>query len=129
VSLPDPTDAGPAPPAARGARGLTTRYSLRTSTGRLRLAAHAEGVSLLLLVCVGVPLKHLLGVPDVVRVLGPVHGVLFVLYLVLLAETAAGADGGGWPPRRAAAAAVASLVPFGTFFLLGPLLDRPRPPA
>lgn len=113
-----------------GAHRPARRYSLRTTAGRLRLAAHAEGVSLLLLVCVAVPLKHLLGVPDAVRVLGPIHGTLFVLYLVLLAEALAGAGGedGAWPPHRVAAAIVASFVPFGTFVLLGPLLDPPRVP-
>jgi integral membrane protein len=109
----------PAPPRAAG------RYSVRTPLGRLRLAGRAEVVSLALLVGVAVPLKHLAGDPALVRVLGPVHGVLFVCYFVFLAEVLGGAGGAPWPPRRAAMAVFAGLLPFGPLFLLDPLLDHP----
>ncbi len=118
-----------APDGAPSADAAAPRaHPLRTSRGRLRLAAHAEGVSLLLLVGVGVPLKYLAGVPDATRVLGPLHGALFVLYLVLLAEVLAGTDAAGapWGVRRGAAAVLAGLVPFGAFFLLDAALAPRR---
>ncbi len=136
VPLPDD-----APPARRGTPGDAPfpeapaaaaepprAHPLRTSRGRLRLAAHAEGVSLLLLLGVGVPLKYLAGVPAATRVLGPLHGALFVLYLVLLAEVLAGTDAAGaaWGVRRGAAAVLAGLVPFGAFFLLDAALAPRR---
>lgn len=50
----------------------------------LGIAAIAEATTLLLLVGVAVPLKHLGDWPLAVRVLGPVHGFTFVAYLWLL---------------------------------------------
>ncbi len=47
---------------------------LKTSIGRLRLLGLLEGISLLVLVGVAVPLKHLYHDPSLVRALGPVHG-------------------------------------------------------
>ena len=53
-----------------------------SSLGRLRLLGMAEGVSLLLLIGGGVPLKYLAHDPSWVRALGPVHGLLFLLYVL-----------------------------------------------
>ncbi len=130
VPLPDdaPTARRGAPDGAPADACTPRAHPLRTSRGRLRLAAHAEGVSLLLLLGVGVPLKYLAGVPAATRVLGPLHGALFVLYLVLLAEVLAGTDAAGapWGARRGAAAVLAGLVPFGAFFLLDAALAPRR---
>ena len=85
---------------------------LRDPLVRLRLAGWAEGVTLLLLFFVAIPIKRLLGLPEATRVAGAVHGLAFVAYLVVLADTAAGA---AWRLRAVAAALAAALVPFGTF--------------
>lgn len=83
---------------------------------RLRWVGFAEGVSFLLLVGVGMPLKYALDWPWVVKVVGPLHGALFVAYLVLLLlvwrEHA-------WSPSRVITCATASLLPFGPW-----LVDR-----
>jgi integral membrane protein len=79
---------------------------------RLRLAGLAEGTTLLLLVGVAVPLKRLAGWPEGVGILGPVHGLAFLVYVYALAEAA---SAGAWPRREIARAALACLVPFGTF--------------
>jgi integral membrane protein len=50
--------------------------------------AYVVGVGLLVLVCVGVPLQYLAGKPGVVNVVGPVHGFLYVLYLISAADLA-----------------------------------------
>ena len=55
---------------------------LTSSLGWLRLLALAEGTSLLLLVGVAMPLKHFYGHPALVRTLGPVHGLLFGLFVL-----------------------------------------------
>ncbi len=78
---------------------------------RLRLAGRIEGATLLLLLLVAVPLKHLAGMPGLVTVLGPVHGVAFIAYLVALLDKVAG---GGWRPRDMARAGLVALVPLGT---------------
>ena len=59
---------------------------LFSAIGRLRLMAYVEGVTLLVLVAVGVPLKYLAGHPELVSVLGPIHGVSFLIYLICLVE-------------------------------------------
>ncbi len=49
--------------------------------GRLRLLAFLEGISLLVLVFVAVPMKRMSGDPSLVQALGPVHGGLFLLFV------------------------------------------------
>lgn len=48
------------------------------------LCAAAEGVTFVLLLLVAVPLKHLAGLPEMVRLLGPVHGLAFLSYIYCL---------------------------------------------
>ena len=54
---------------------------LHSSVGRLRLIGFLEGVSLLVLLGIAVPLKHCYGNPVLVRAVGPVHGLLFLLFV------------------------------------------------
>ncbi len=87
---------------------------------QLRVIGISEGISFLLLLFVAMPLKYLLEQPGAVRVVGMVHGVLFILYVVGLYRAAMARD---WPLRRTALAFVASVVPFG-FFFFDPSLRR-----
>lgn len=87
---------------------------LRTPIARLRVIAFIEGISYLVLLCVAMPLKYFAGLPWPVKIVGWIHGLLFVLYLLAVAEV--------WLKRRWSlgkifVALVASLVPFGTFAL------------
>ncbi|NJO32360.1 MAG: DUF3817 domain-containing protein [Rhodospirillales bacterium] len=84
----------------------------RTPIGRLRLASRVEGTTLILLIGVAVPLKYLAGQPQLVSAMGPIHGVAFIGYLLLLAEATAS---GGWNPREVLRTAALSIVPFGPF--------------
>jgi len=83
-----------------------------TALRQLRLVALLEGTSFLVLLFVAMPLKYLAGLPLAVRIVGSVHGLLFLMFLVALYR--AGSQR-GWPLRRWLAAFVASVVPFGTF--------------
>jgi integral membrane protein len=76
--------------------------------------ARAEGLSLLLLFGVYMPLKHGAGIvlDGGQGWFGWMHGVLQLLYLVALVVTARVHD---WGIARQAAGFVASLLPFGTF--------------
>lgn len=47
----------------------------------LRRAAIAEAVTLLALFCVAMPVKYLAGEPRVVSVMGPAHGLMFMVFL------------------------------------------------
>ena len=83
-----------------------------TSLRQLRLVALLEGTSFLVLLFVAMPLKYLAGLPIAVRIVGSVHGLLFLMFLAALYR--AGSQR-GWPVSRWAIAFVSSIVPFGTF--------------
>ena len=53
----------------------------------LRAAAAAEATTLLLLIGVAVPLKHLDGWSMGVHILGPVHGLAFAAYIWLVVQS------------------------------------------
>jgi integral membrane protein len=79
---------------------------------QFRLVAFLEGSSFVILLFVAMPLKYLAGFPLAVRVVGSIHGALFLVFLVALYRAARGA---AWPRRRSLAAFVSSILPFGTF--------------
>jgi integral membrane protein len=86
---------------------------LKTTMGRLRIIAFLEGVSFLVLLCIAMPLKYMGGLPDAVRITGSVHGLLFVLYVLLLLQVRAQYK---WPFKKTLYAFIASFLPFGTFY-------------
>ena len=88
---------------------------------RLEVASFAGATTLVLLVCVAVPLKHLAGYPVAVRVMGPVHGLAFLTYVWIAVQTVAG---GGWRRTDAIRLFVGALVPFGGFLNLAFLARR-----
>lgn len=55
---------------------------LKTDIGRLRIIGFLEGVSFILLVGVGMPLKYYGGYIHATQDLGMAHGVLFILYII-----------------------------------------------
>jgi len=70
-----------------------------------------EAFSLIALLCIAMPLKYVYGYPMAVRVVGMLHGILFMAYVgaaVLFAKK----DGWGFP--KLIRCWVASCVPFGT---------------
>ena len=79
-----------------------------------RMTALAEGVSFLTLLFVAMPMKYFMGMPEVVRVVGAIHGGLFLLYVGLLAMLHVRQR---WPVMFSLYALVASVIPFGTFIL------------
>lgn len=85
-----------------------------TPLSQLRWIAFLEGISYLVLLFVAMPLKYAFGQPLGVRIVGALHGVLFVMFVVALVRAA---TTHGWSLLRSALAFVASLVPFGTFVL------------
>jgi integral membrane protein len=87
---------------------------LKTAIGRLRAIGLAEGISFLVLLGIAMPLKYAAGMPMAVRVVGSIHGGLFVLFVAALLHVAYAHR---WPLSRVAGAFIASLVPFGTFVL------------
>ena len=78
----------------------------------LRTIAKIEAVSFLLLVGVAMPLKYLAHQPLAVKVVGWIHGVLFVVFCAALLRTMLTAR---WPLSRGALVFIAALLPFGPF--------------
>jgi integral membrane protein len=60
------------------------------------------------------PLKYLAGLPQMVRVTGMAHGILFVVFVFAVLDVAVRFR---WPLKRVVGALVSSVVPFGPFVL------------
>lgn len=98
------------------------RNFFNSKTGRLRLVALLEGFSLLLLVGVAVPAKHLYGNPALVQALGPVHGALFVLFVLTTLSVGVEQQ---WQFRTTTwKVLLACLIPFGTFYIDRTILSK-----
>lgn len=85
---------------------------LRTSIGRLRLLGFLEGISLLLLLFIAMPLKYFLQMPAMVTYVGWVHGLLFVLFMIAVFTIYLERN---WPFGKLVLAFLAAFFPFGTF--------------
>lgn len=93
-------------PAENDPRGL------RAALVRFRVMAYVVGVALLVLVFVGIPLQIWGDNANVVHVVGPIHGFLYIAYLVVGADLFRRA---GWPILRLWVVVVSGLVPFAAF--------------
>ncbi len=78
-----------------------------------RLIGFIEGLSYLALLCIAMPLKYIYGYPEAVRAVGMAHGVLFILFVVLLVGAA---QKYRFSLKESTIFFVASLIPLGTFF-------------
>ncbi|MBX3227805.1 MAG: DUF3817 domain-containing protein [Labilithrix sp.] len=76
----------------------------------LRLVSLLEGISLLVLVGIAMPLKHVWHMPLAVRICGMIHGVLFLALVSALVRTQSER---GWPLSRVARLIALALLPFG----------------
>ena len=86
----------------------------KTPLGRLRWIALAEGVSYLILVGIAMPLKYAFDRPEAVRVVGMLHGVLFVAFAAALLHVhLQAALGFGFSTK----VFLSSLIPFGAFWM------------
>lgn len=83
-----------------------------TELKEFRWVAFSEGLSFVLLLFVAMPLKYWAGLPLAVRVVGGVHGLLFIAFLWTLFRVTVER---GWPIKRWLTALASSIVPFGTF--------------
>ncbi|QHL87358.1 DUF3817 domain-containing protein [Nibribacter ruber] len=88
--------------------------SFSTTLDRFRSIAIIEGISFLLLLIIAMPMKYMMGIPEPVKYMGWAHGVLFVLFMALLLQVWIQYKWSFW---KVALAFIASLIPFGTFWL------------
>lgn len=80
---------------------------------RLRWVGFAEAISSLILFCVAMPLKYVLGMKLAVTIAGAVHGGLFLLLLLALALAARRAR---WSLPRLGLLGFAAIFPAGPYF-------------
>lgn len=93
-----------------------------SNIGRLRLLGFLEGISLLLLVFIGMPLKYFLGQPLLVEVIGPIHGVLFILFVVNTLQV--GIEYRWKFFQTTWKVLLACIIPFGTFYVDAKILKE-----
>lgn len=96
-----------------------------SSIGWLRLIGLLEGISLLALLFIAVPVKHFFGDPTLVRLIGPVHGLLFLLFVVNTLH--AGVEQRWRFKSTTWKVLLACLIPFGTFYIDRVILSKIKP--
>ena len=79
-----------------------------------RIIAFLEGISYILLMSVGLYFKYQLEDPSYVKLLGMPHGLLFISYLILAFLIK---DGEQWENKDFGIILLASILPFGTFYI------------
>jgi integral membrane protein len=94
----------------------------KTNLSRLRLFAFLEGASLVLLIFVAVPLKYWLNLPRMVQILGPLHGALFLFFVLNTMSVAIEQRWKFWTTTWKVL--LACLIPFGTFYIDYKILRR-----
>ena len=81
---------------------------------QIRSIGIAEGISYLILLSIAMPLKYLAHIPEAVKIVGWLHGVLFIAFIWAIFQ---GKTKLNWNLGLMATAFIASLIPFGTFWL------------
>ncbi len=95
---------------------------LKTKVGRLRLVALLEGLSLLVLVLIAVPLKYAYHDPSLVKAMGPVHGLLFCFFVI---NTISVGVEYNWKFKETTwKVLLACIIPFGTFYVDYTILSK-----
>ncbi|MDR2221710.1 MAG: DUF3817 domain-containing protein [Flavobacteriaceae bacterium] len=86
-----------------------------------KFIALLEGLSLLLLFFVAMPMKYLADMPFLIRPVGTAHGVLFIAYIVFATVIKGDMK---WTVKDYLLVCVASIVPFGTFYMEAKMLKN-----
>lgn len=79
-----------------------------------RVVSFLEGISYLLLMSLGLYYKYALNDPSFVKMFGMPHGILFMLYIILAIMIKKEMK---WNTKTLAIVLLASIVPFGTFYI------------
>lgn len=79
-----------------------------------KITAFWEGVSLLVLLFIAMPLKYFFNQPEMVSIVGMIHGILFLAYVVLAFMVYNELN---WNFKTLFIVLFASVIPFGTFYI------------
>lgn len=80
----------------------------------LRVTGILDGISLLVLLCIAMPLKYVWGMDMAVTITGSIHGAIFSLYALSILYAAIRIQ---WSLLWSAAAVIAAFIPLGNFLL------------
>ncbi len=95
---------------------------LVTPLGRLRLLGFLEGTSLLILLFIAMPIKYMLDNPLMVKIVGQIHGILFILFVLQTIQTTIEYR---WKFTSVTwKVLLASFIPFGTFYVDSKILSK-----
>ena len=83
-------------------------------TRLFKIIATLEGISLLALLFIAMPLKYIWDMPEYVRVVGMAHGLLFIVYIIIASMLKSELK---WPFSKYLIICLASVIPFGTFYI------------
>ena len=80
--------------------------------GFFRVITFLEGMSLLTLMLIAMPLKYIFDKPEMVSVVGSAHGFLFILFIILALRMSFAYK---WGFIKSGLIMASSFVPFGSF--------------
>ena len=94
----------------------------KTKIGRLRIIGFLEGVSLLVLIFISVPMKYYYDNPSLSKTLGPIHVAIFLLFLF---NTLSVGVEQNWKFKTTTWKIIlACFIPFGTFYIDNKILSK-----
>jgi integral membrane protein len=97
-------------------------HLLKTNIGRLRIIGYLEGISLLVLIFIAVPMKYYFGNPSLSKIIGPIHGAIFLLFLFNALSVGVEQN---WKFKTTTwKIIVACFIPFGTFYIDAKILSK-----
>jgi integral membrane protein len=97
-------------------------HLLKTNIGRLRIIGYLEGISLLVLIFIAVPMKYYFGNPSLSKILGPIHGAIFLLFLFNALSVGVEQN---WKFKTTTwKIIIACFIPFGTFYIDAKILSK-----
>lgn len=79
-----------------------------------RIITLLEGISYILLLFIATPIKYFGDDPSYVKMLGMPHGLLFIAYIIFAMVLRSEQK---WDKKTTAIILLASIVPFGTFYV------------
>ena len=91
---------------------ILINLSMSMNIQTLRIIGLLEGISFLLLLFIAMPMKYMLDNPVLVKYVGMGHGVLFMLFLIVLFMVC---EKQKWSITMFILGLIASILPFGTF--------------
>lgn len=97
-------------------------HFITTKLGRLRLTGLLEGISLLVLLGIAVPMKYFYHDASLVKTMGPIHGLLFLFFV--LNTMSVGIEYKWKFSATTWKVLIACMIPFGTFYIDKQILSK-----